>query len=80
MSAEAIGDYRRCLEIDPENAQACNNLGVEYTNNGEFDLAMESYSRAIEKKPDFVEAFNNRGVCSTGPGNTTMLSPISPSP
>ena len=49
---EAIFRWKRVLEIQPQNAQAHNNLGVAYEATGKIDQAIESYKRATKLKPD----------------------------
>ena len=45
---EAIFRWMHILEIQPENAEAHNNLGVAYEALGKIDEATESYKRATE--------------------------------
>ena len=44
---EAIGGYVQALEIDPENPQAFNNMGVALRAQGDFHAAVASYRCAI---------------------------------
>ncbi len=39
-----------------------NNRGINYSEKGESDLAIEDFTRAIELKPDYAIAYNNRGA------------------
>lgn len=48
---EAVFRWKRVLEIDPEYAQAHNNLGVAYEALGKTDEAIEAYKRATELDP-----------------------------
>lgn len=45
---EAIQDFTRVIEIDPENANAYFNRGCCYDSVGELDLAIGDYSVALE--------------------------------
>lgn len=45
---EAIRDFSRVIEIDPENANAYFNRGCCYDSVGELDLAISDYSVALE--------------------------------
>lgn len=45
---EAIRDFTRVIEIDPENANAYFNRGCCYDSVGELDLAISDYSVALE--------------------------------
>lgn len=57
---EAIGGYVQVLEIDPENPQAFNNMGVALRAQGDFHAAVASYRRAI-------------AISSTDPGSHSNL-------
>ena len=48
---EAVFRWERVLEIDPQYAQAHNNLGVAYEALGKTDEAIEAYKRATELDP-----------------------------
>jgi predicted O-linked N-acetylglucosamine transferase (SPINDLY family) len=58
---EAIGSYRRALELDPNYVKAHNNLGVAYQELGKPQDAVQCYRRALALNPDYVEALNNLG-------------------
>ena len=45
---EAIRDFTRVIEIDPDNANAYFNRGCCYDSVGELDLAISDYSVALE--------------------------------
>ncbi len=49
---EAIMRWERVLEIDPNNAQAHNNLGVAYESMRKFEAAQAEYKTAIELDPE----------------------------
>ena len=59
---QAIEDYDRAIEINPENAGAYYNRGVAYGKLGDHRQAIEDYDRAIEINPEYAEAYNNRGA------------------
>ena len=59
---EAIKHYLKAIELNPDNAEARNNLGVAYKENGDLTAAIESYQKAISLKPDYVDAYNNLGI------------------
>lgn len=48
---EAVFRWERVIEIDPQYAQAHNNLGVAFEALGKTDEAIEAYKRAAELNP-----------------------------
>jgi tetratricopeptide (TPR) repeat protein len=59
---QAIEDYDRAIEINPDFLDAHNNRGDAYIGLGNYRQAIEDYNRAIEINPDFVDAYSNRGL------------------
>lgn len=57
------------LQVDPNYAQACYNLGVAYADIGMRQKALEFYSLAIVRNPSHAEAFCNAGVLHKESGN-----------
>jgi tetratricopeptide (TPR) repeat protein len=53
------------LAIDPDHAEAHNNLGNIFKEQGKFDDAMAHYGRAIAIRPDYAEAHFNRAEIKT---------------
>ena len=53
--------YQRVLEIDPNYAQAHNNLGVIFTTLEKNQKAKDCYEKAIEIDPNYVDAYDNLG-------------------
>ena len=47
--------------IKPDFAEALNNRGLAFVNNGEFDTAIRDFENALKIKPEDAEALNNRG-------------------
>jgi len=48
--------YRQALKIDPDYAQAHNNLGRLLAARGNFDEAVDHFRQAIRAQPDFMAA------------------------
>lgn len=44
---EALADYRKALESEPENIYALNNIGYVYQAQGKFEEALEYYKKSI---------------------------------
>ncbi len=58
---EAIVQYTKAIELDPELARAYNNRGWAYGEKGQSDLAIADYNKAIELDPELAMAYSNRG-------------------
>jgi tetratricopeptide (TPR) repeat protein len=63
--AEAIEQYQKALEINPDFTEAHNNLGTALLNQGWLEEASEHYHQALDKDPAFAEAHNNLGILLT---------------
>ncbi len=57
----AIRDFTKAIELQPDNAFAFNNRAFVYKNKGNFDDAIKDYSEVIRLKPDFSVAYYGRG-------------------
>jgi len=58
---EAMVQYQKALEIDPNDAQAYSNLGAALFQKGQVDEAIEEYQKALKIDPDLAQAHNNLG-------------------
>ena len=56
---EAIVHYQKALQINPDYAEAHNNLGNALRQMGRMDEAIAHYQRALQIKPDNAEVQNN---------------------
>ena len=63
---EAIGHYRRTLELEPYHFKAKNRLGVALQASGKTAEAMEQFRQVLEQKPDHVDAHFNLGLALIG--------------
>ncbi|MBE0570634.1 MAG: tetratricopeptide repeat protein [Ignavibacteriaceae bacterium] len=59
---QAISEYIKAIEINPDYADAYNNRGVSYYNLGKNENAISDYTRAINLNPKYADAYNNRGI------------------
>jgi tetratricopeptide (TPR) repeat protein len=57
----AEAEFRKALDIRPDFAEACNNLGLTLSDLGKKDEAVAAFRKAIELSPDAPEAYNNLG-------------------
>jgi len=58
---EAIVQFRKALEIQPDNAEAHDNLGNALLQKGRVDEAITEYQKALKIKPDYADAHINLG-------------------
>ena len=59
---EAIAQYQKALEINPNDAEAHYNLGIALLQKGQVDEAMVQFQKALEINPNYAEAHNNLGL------------------
>ena len=60
---QAIEDYTRAIELEPNSPLAYSNRGVAYYEQGNLEQAIEDCTRAIELNPNNDQAYINRGGC-----------------
>ena len=58
---DAINDYTKAIEINPDYFKAYNNRGFAYGTQGLINKAIADFTKAIELKPDYADALINRG-------------------
>lgn len=58
---KAIADLKRAAVLDPDNAEAFNNMGLYYADKGVPDSSMMALNEALRLKPEFPEAWYNKG-------------------
>jgi tetratricopeptide (TPR) repeat protein len=65
---EALDYYERAMRLDTAYAQGHNNLGVLYSERGDYDRAIREHELAIHFDPRLAEAHANLGVALTRVG------------
>ncbi len=63
---QAMVDYAKAIELDPEYAEAYNNRSTAHLLMDNYGQAVADCDRAIHLAPDFVSAYVNRGIAYTG--------------
>ena len=58
----SIAEWKKALELSPEDAKAHNNLGRALAGKGEYGEAIRHWQKALEVNPKYAEAQNNLGV------------------
>ena len=66
---EAIKSYSRAIELNRYYAEAYNNRGVAYNQNGEYDFAIADFTKMVELKPNDPLAHRNRGAAHANHGD-----------
>ena len=59
---KAKNNFKRIIEIDPNNYRALYNLGIAYFNLGNLSKAESAYEQAIKIKPDYKHCYYNIGL------------------
>jgi tetratricopeptide (TPR) repeat protein len=58
---DALAAYQRCIDKDPEIAEAFNNLGNIFYDLGEKGRALQCYEQALKLLPEYIDALHNLG-------------------
>lgn len=67
---DAIGVYRRVLELDPGNADAYNDLGLSLHYTGQSQEAVEVLKKGVNMAPDFQRIWLTLGYVSANSGDS----------
>jgi tetratricopeptide (TPR) repeat protein len=59
---QAIADYTKAIELNPEKAEAYLDRGYAYEQLGDYEQSIADYDRAIALDPQNAPAYYNRGV------------------
>ncbi|MEI0566034.1 tetratricopeptide repeat protein [Brachyspira pulli] len=62
---EAIKNYNKSIDLDPNNSYAYNNRGLAKNNLEQYFNALKDYDKAIELDPNNSVIYYNRGVAKT---------------
>jgi tetratricopeptide (TPR) repeat protein len=59
---QAAAAFTDLIELEPDNAFACDRRGIAYWRAERYDEAIADFSRAISIEPAFAGAYNNRAL------------------
>jgi tetratricopeptide (TPR) repeat protein len=62
---QAISDFSKVIEINPQLVEAYNNRGFAYYALQQYDKAIADYAKIIQINPQDAEAYTNRGITYT---------------
>jgi tetratricopeptide (TPR) repeat protein len=65
----AVIEWKKALELGPDDASAHMNLGVALAGSGKLDEAIAQYQKALELSPDNPESHLNFGIALAGKGD-----------
>ena len=60
-NADAIEQFNKALQVDPDNPEAFFWRGRTFMKTQEFEKAIADFKRAVEIRPDYREAYDNLG-------------------
>ena len=66
---QAISDYTKAIEVNPNYTEAYYNRGNTYEKQGNLTQAISDYTKAIEINPKYAAAYCNRGNAYQTQGN-----------
>jgi tetratricopeptide (TPR) repeat protein len=66
--AQAVAGYEQTIFLNPDHAEAHNNLATAIVGLGRIQDAVELYCKALSLKPDYAEALNNLAVALIAQG------------
>jgi tetratricopeptide (TPR) repeat protein len=65
---EAVAEWKKALELSPENDKAHNNVGLLLVGIGKFEEAIPHFEKTLKVNPEYPAAHSNLGVALAGIG------------
>lgn len=65
---EAIAEWKKALDLSPENDKAHNNVGLLLVAAGRFEEAIPHFEKTLKVNPEYPVAHSNLGVALAGSG------------
>jgi len=59
---KSVADYNKIIQLNPNYAEAYNNMGIVWWEKGDYDKAIVDCNKAIQLNPNLTEAYSNRGI------------------
>ena len=75
-SKMVISQFEAALKLQPEYAEAHNNIGLVYTQLNEDEKAIGAFREAIRIRPDFADAHSNLGAILTSTDVKTAVAEL----
>ena len=72
-SEEAIPNYQRALELRPTYPRAMLNLGISYSNIGDYQGAATAYIKALIMNPNAVHVYGYLRLCFSSMGRFDLI-------
>lgn len=73
---EAAAEYRKAVQIDPEDPEGYNNLGTILKEEGRPEEAEAQFRKAIEADPDFAGSYNNLALVAMDRQDYDLAGPL----
>jgi tetratricopeptide (TPR) repeat protein len=61
LDAQALADFEKALEFDPQNWKALHNRGVSYALQGDFDASLADFEKVTKLNADYANTWFNLG-------------------
>jgi tetratricopeptide (TPR) repeat protein len=72
--SDAIKQYKKAVEIQPDYAEAWFNLGVSSSHTGDLETAEQAYEKAISLKGNYIKAMYNLACVQESQGKSAEAS------
>lgn len=73
QATEAVVTLKSVLDVDDQNAEAWDRLGVTYQAQGQWDSALNAHEKATKLAPDMLRAWTNLGAAHFQKGRYILV-------
>jgi tetratricopeptide (TPR) repeat protein len=67
--SSAVDSYKKAIKIQPNCAEAYNNMAISLNAQGDIEQALKCYKQAVKFAPKYAEAYYNMGIALTDKGD-----------